>query len=118
MAWMSGREIKIYLLVVSIVTLAALLITLIVMLPGYIRYSRSKIQTDLKVEKQIDMSRFIIPESYMKLRDESWIPFRADKERWTSVDSGPYWQDPETLILEYLEKQNENLINDLFKDIP
>ena len=118
MPWISSRELKIYLLVVGVVTLVALFITLVVMLPGYIRYSRSKIETDHIAEKQIDMSRFIIPESYMKLRDENWIPFRPDKDRWTSNDTGPYWQDPEQLILEYLEKQNEKLIDELFKDIP
>ena len=118
MPLMSRKETKIYLLVVGFTTLGALLITLIVMLPGYIRYSRSKIQTGHSVEKQIDMSRFIIPESYRKLRNEDWIPFRSDKEQWTSSDIEPYWQDPKILILEYLEKQNENLINDIFKDIP
>lgn len=118
MAWMSVREIKIYLLVVGSVALAALFITLAVMLPGYIRYNRSKIQSTVTNNKKIDMSRFIIPESYMQLRDSDWIPFRSDKERWNSVDTEPFWEDPEILILEYLEKQNENLINELFKDIP
>ena len=118
MAWMSSREIKIYLLVVGGITLVALLITLAVMLPGYIRYTRIKAQSALTVENKIDMSQFIIPESYKQLRDSSWIPFRSDKERWTSVDIEPFWQDPETLILEYLEQQNEDLINELFKDIP
>lgn len=115
---LSSRELKIYLLVVGIIGLAALFITLVVMLPGYIRYNRSQTEADKIVEKQIDMSRFIIPESYMKFRDENWIPFRPDKERWTSIDTGPYWQDPEKLILEYLEIQNEKLIDELFKDIP
>jgi hypothetical protein len=118
MPWISSRELKIYLLVVGIVTFVALFITIVVMLPGYIRYSRSIKDSGHIVEKQIDKSRFIIPESYMKFRDENWIPFRPDKERWTSIDTGPYWEDPEILILEYLEKQNENLINELFEDIP
>ncbi len=115
---LSSRELKIYLLVVGVIALAALLITLVVMLPGYIRYNRRQAEADKIVEKQIDMSRFIIPESYMKFRDANWIPFRPDKDHWVSIDTGPYWQDPEILILEYLEKQNENLINELFKDIP
>ena len=118
MAWMSERELKIYLAAVGILTLIALIITLIVLLPGYIRYHRSSIQTNLTIENKIDMSRFIIPESYMQFREDSWLPFRSDKERWTSAEIEPYWQDPKKLILDYLEKQNENLINDLFKDIP
>lgn len=118
MSWISNRELKIYLFVVGVVTLAALFITIAVMLPGYIRYRRSKIETEYIADKQVDMSRFVIPESYMKFRDEKWIPFRPDKELWTSIDTGPYWQDPEILILEYLEEQNEKLINELFKDIP
>ena len=118
MAWMSGREIKIYILVVGSVTLVALSITLAVMLPGYIRYNKNKVQSTLTIQDKIDMSRFIIPESYMKLRDPGWIPFRADKGRWTSADIEPFWQDPEILILEYLEVQNESLINELYEDIP
>lgn len=118
MAWMSERELKIYLTAVGILTLIALLITLIVLLPGYIRYHKSSIQTVQTNENKIDMSRFIIPESYMQFREDSWLPFRPDKERWTSAEIEPYWQDPEKLILDYLEKQNEKLINELLKDIP
>ncbi len=118
MAWMSSRGMKIYLLAVGAVTLLAFFVTLGVMLPGYIKYRKSRVSSTLASTKKIDMSRFFIPESYKHLRDESWQPFRPDKKLWTSDDIKPYWQDPEVLILEYLEKQNENLINDLFKDIP
>lgn len=118
MAWMSSREIKIYLLVVGGITLVALLITLAVMLPAYIRYNKSKVQSTVTDSKKIDMSRFVIPESYKQLRDSDWIPFRPDKERWASVDIEPFWVDPEILIIEYLEKQNEKLVNELFKDNP
>ncbi len=118
MEWINSRGIKIYFLAVGAITLLVFLITIGVMLPGYIKYRKSNVSSTLVSNKKIDMSRFLIPESYKHLRDESWQPFRPDKERWTNDDIRPYWQDPEALILEYLGKQNEKLINDLYKDIP
>jgi len=118
MSWLSSRELKIYLLVVGSITVLALLIVLIVLLPGYISYNKSITQSNLIPDNKIDMSKFIIPESYKKLWDNSWAHFWVDKEQWSLSDVEPYWNDPKTIILQYLEEQNEKLVNDIFKDIP
>ncbi len=118
MTWISSRELKIYLIVVGVLTLVSLLITLIFLLPGYIRYNRTMVQSDQVMEKTIDISKFMIPDSYTKLYENSWDHFLSDKEKWSWSDIEPYWQDPKELILDYLEEQNEKIINDIFKDIP
>ncbi|MCK5674380.1 MAG: hypothetical protein KAH95_13450 [Spirochaetales bacterium] len=118
MRWLSNKELKIYLLVVGAVTLVALLITLISLLPGYLRYNKSMKQSDNIIVNAIDISKFKIPESYKKLSINGWAHFLPDKEKWTWSDIEPYWQDPEELIINYLEEQNEKLIDDIFKDIP
>ena len=61
MAWISKRELKIYLFIVGALTLVAMLITLISLLPGYIRYNKSIIKNELSLEKTIDISKFQIP---------------------------------------------------------
>lgn len=118
MAWLSKKELKIYFLVVGAITLVALLITLIILIPGYIRYNRSMIEINKPIEETVDISKFMIPVSYKTLRENSWVHFLPDKDKWSWVDIEPYWQDPEEIILKYLEEQNENLISDIFKDIP
>lgn len=118
MTWISKKELKIYLLIVGSVTLVALLITLISLLPGYLRYTKSMKKNDQTIENAIDLSKFMIPESYKKLYENSWAHFLPDKDRWSWSDIEPYWQDPEEIIINYLEEQNETLINEIFKDIP
>jgi len=118
MGWISRKELKIYFLVVSFVTVAALLITLAILLPDYIRYSKVEKQSIPIPDKTIDMSRFVIPESYKHLLEDKWIPFRPDRDKWTEEEIKKYWQDPKEAILEYLEKENEILIDELFKEIP
>ena len=118
MTWLSTREFKIYLIVVGSLTLIALLITLIALLPGYISYNKNMTQKTLLVESSFDMSKFIVPESYKILYENNWAHFLPDKDKWTWSDMEPYWQDPKELILEYLEEQNEIIINDIFKNIP
>ena len=118
MLGLSANELKIYLLIVGGITVLALAITFIVLLPGYIRYNKSKLIEEQPVIDSIDMSLFKIPESYKQLREDKFVPFLPDKDYWSKEDIDPYWKDPEQLILEYLDKQNENYINELFKNIP
>jgi hypothetical protein len=118
MTWLSKRELKIYILVVGIITLIALLITLIILLPGYIRYNKIMNQSNTVPEKTIDMSRFIIPESYKHLREKTWAHFIPDRDKWTRLDIEPYWQNPEEIVLDYLEQENRKYIDDIFKVIP
>ena len=118
MTWISNRELKIYFLVVGAVALAALLITIIVLLPGYIRYNKSIVQNTQMPDKSINMSKFMIPESYKKNWESSWVFFIEDKDKWSSADIEPYWKDPKELVLKYLKEQNEIYIDEIFKDIP
>ena len=119
MGWIGSREFKIYLVVVGAVAFLALSVTIGVMLPGYIRYTKTqKDQTTVESHSSVDIAEFIIPESYKKAWDYSVIPFREDRDHWTEEDISEFWQDPKGPILEYLEKENENLINEMFKDIP
>ncbi|MDA3941665.1 MAG: hypothetical protein PF693_20540 [Spirochaetia bacterium] len=118
MTWLSSRELKIYLLIVGALSLIALLITLIALLPGYIRYNKSVSDTDLVLDTTIDMSKFIVPDSYKQFHEITWSHLLPDREKWSWEDIEPYWQNPKELILEYLEEQNESVIDDIFKDIP
>jgi hypothetical protein len=118
MIFISQKELKVYLMFVGIITLLALLIVILIFLPDYIRYYREKTEENEIVREDVDMSRFKIPDSHKTLFETRYIPFVEDKGEWTAEDSKPYWQDTELLILEYLEKENERYINELFKDIP
>ncbi len=118
MLGLSASELKVYLLIVGVIAVLALAVTVIVFLPGYIRYNNSKLMDEKPVIDSIDMSLFKIPESYKHLREDKFVPFLPDKDRWSKEDIDPYWKNPEQLVLKYLDKQNENYINELFKNIP
>ncbi len=106
MGWISRKELKIYLVTVATLTLAAL------------RYSKLEKESIEEPERNIDISEFAVPETWKHLVENKWIPYRKDREKWTREEVEKYWQDPKDAILKYLEKENEIVIDELFKDIP
>ncbi len=118
MGWISRKELKIYLVAVASLTLAALLVTLLVLLPDYLRYSKLEKESIEEPERNMDISEFAVPETWKHLVEDKWIPYRKDREKWTREEVEKYWQDPKDAILNYLEKENEIVIDELFKDIP
>lgn len=114
MGFITGKEIKIYSLIVGSITLVAVIITLIILLPGYLRYQTSTKKT---LQKKIDTSKIIselkIPEEYSQLLDQNWIHYYQPDTPWTREDSKPYWVDPKKMALKYLDAKNSKMIKDM-----
>ena len=130
MAFLSARELKIYLFIVAVLSIAAIVVTLIFM---SVR-DRSSASRPRELESAgeeyssssmapIDHSRDVlqnikVPEKYKKLYEKKWKPFRPQYERWTGEMMQPYWIEPEELVKEELEKQSDREIAEFFEKIP
>lgn len=130
MAFLTGRELRIYVLIVAILTIIALSVTLVVMTVRNRPRSSSEQETELVREQSsaglesfLDPSEDVvqkirIPDEYTHLYDRQWKPFRPVYERWTQEMTEPYWIDPEELVQEELEKQSDLEIARFFEDVP
>ncbi len=114
MGFITRNEFKIYFLIVGSIALIAVLITLVIFLPGYLRYQTATKKT---IQKTIDTSQIIselkIPEEYSQLLDQNWIHYYKPGTPWTKKDSKPYWVDPKKMALKYLDAKNSKMIKDM-----
>jgi len=130
MAILTEKELKVYLLALGGLTLAALVITILVMaLKGDGDVSSAGEGPAVQEYVPADATRFLnpevdvldkvrIPEEYTRLYEKDWKPFRPMYERWTQTMTAPYWIDPQTLVREEMEKQSDREIMQFFEDVP
>jgi hypothetical protein len=130
MAFLTGRELRIYVLIVVILTIIALAITLTVMTVRNRPRASSEKGPELALEQSspgletfLDPSEDLvqkiqIPDEYTRLYDREWRPFRPVHERWTREMTAPYWIDPQELVQEELEKQTDHEISRFFEGVP
>ncbi len=130
MAFLTGKELRIYVLIVAILTLIALSVTLVVMTVRNRPHASREQDVELETEDYstglqsfLDPSADVvqkirIPGEYTRLYEREWRPFRPLHERWSREMTDPYWIDPQELVKEELEKQSDLEIARFFEDVP
>ena len=130
MAFLTAKEIKIYGLVVAGVTLLALIGTLL-----FVLLSREPDPKPAKAPTTTDSSagadlfgeslsnesalqKIRIPEEYSQLYPQDWHPYRERHSSWSEEQVEAFWQDPQELIQEVLQKESDREIEEFFKEIP
>ena len=115
MAFITARELKIYLIIVASVTVLSVSIVLIIFLPGYLKGKvMEKESVEKQIEKKVDLSELRLPEEYSELLEIRMARFYVPKGRWTDQDIKEYWVDPRKMVLDYLENKNREMIEDIF----
>lgn len=114
MAFITTRELKIYLVIVGLVAVLAVFITLLILLPGYFQHNKIE-KTDGVMEADYSdvLSEFRVPGPYSKLLNEDWKRFYIPEGEWPEEKVKEYWINPENMILEYLDEKNTELIEDI-----
>jgi|GEM_PF-2414675 len=130
MAFLSAKETKIYGMVVAGATLLALIGTLVFLL-----LSREPDAEPVKAPTTTDSSagadlfgespsnrsvlqKIRIPEEYTQLYQQDWYPYRERHSNWSEEQVEAFWQDPQELIQEVLQKESDREIEEFFKEIP
>ncbi len=117
MDFFKSSGFKIYLAAVGVAAILAFIITAAVMLPGYMEHKKN-----LKAAEQAEPGKFsditndlLIPEKYSVLINPSMKSFYNEKYRLKDPSASEYWADPSSLMLEYLEEKNSNLIKEILE---
>jgi hypothetical protein len=99
----------------------AVIITLVVMLPGRIRTREEReeaVRTREMEAMEIDLTELKIPEEYRAILKSQWYPYRPRMEQWTQEMAGQFWVDPKEIGADLLAEENAELMRDLFEEVP
>ncbi len=103
-----------YFIIVGLVAAIAVSITVIIMLPGYLTQKRAdKVSVQKKIKKIDLLSAYKIPEEYSTLIHEQWKHFYVPVKKWKDEDIAKYWIDPNVMALQFLEKKNNTLVENI-----
>lgn len=122
MRFLSRRELTMFILSVSVASVIAVLITVIVMLSrGYGRKPEQK-GPSISIGKETErppLSDFLIPEDYSQVipAESSYVLSRRPGRPWSEEEVHTYWIPPEDILAE-TRKANEALIDELFEEVP
>ncbi len=132
MAFLTAREIKLYLMIVALVTLLAVFVTALIILLGgrgdgegggrrperVEAYKPDSATEDPLRTKPILSGRMKVPEDFKALFEAEWKPFRQLQRRWTKPQIEAYWIDPQKIIEEELRKESEKAVSSFFEELP
>jgi len=130
MAFLTAKETKIYGLIVVGVTLLALIGTLIFLLlsrepdsapaqaPTSTDSSAGAALLGESLSNESVLQKIRIPNEYTQLYQQDWHPYRKRHSSWSEEQVEAFWQDPQELIQEVLEKESDREIEEFFKEIP
>jgi len=125
MAFLSGRGIRAYLLIVGVLGILAVLGTVVFFLlqdgrrgaeteaPGPMPEYDSLLDPSARVT--VDL---VVPEEMALLKNPSWRHYRERMDRWSQQQIAPFWSEPEDLIRETLVERTDEEVGNFFKDVP
>lgn len=99
-------------------TLVAVTITLLVVFltrPEPVEAAEQ--QTGISVDRELDITEVVIPDEFRAIWNEKWYPYRPQLAQWSREQVNRYWEDPVDMFLDYMEKENRKLIEDIFADV-
>lgn len=127
MAFLTARELKLYLMGVGFLTLIALLVTALIMLLGGGGDTRSSEDAEAtRVTREAEVfatedrlvSRMEVPAEYRSLFEADWKPFREIHESWSRAQIAPYWIEPEKIVEQQLKKESDEAVESFLEELP
>ncbi len=103
-----------------LVSLAAVIITIVVMLPEKTAAPRGASSGSASVEAYLrpEFADFQIPEEYKLKQKSDWHRSREINTEWSWEQVEEFWISPAEIAADIYKKQNEKIIDDYFRDIP
>ena len=69
-----------------------------------------------KTEKKVELSEFIMQKSESDISRHSPFLLRERHKKWSAKEVEKYWKNPDKILGEILEKENEDKIEALLKE--
>ncbi len=82
------------------------------------REAEDRLEKQKRQEMRIDIADLKIPEEYQELLKDSWYPYRPRYERWSEEQASEFWIQPGEVGVKILESRNEEIVEELFENVP
>lgn len=127
MAFLTGKELKLYLLIVAAVTVLVLGATMTIMFfrnrpretpvgVSFVPPGSTGIES-LDPAKEV-FNQLVLPEEFGQLYHREWKPFRPRSGAWNMEQVDEFWLDPGELVRKELEARTDDEMDNFFKDLP
>lgn len=132
MAFLSKREIKLYLGIVGLVTLLALFVTVLIIMIGRSGEEPSarpdggaaelpeggEFQNDIFSPQEEVVSQMEVPDDYRALFRPEWKEYRQIHGSWSRAQIEAFWVEPEKIVEQQLEKESDKAVETFLKELP
>jgi hypothetical protein len=120
----SGKEKVLYFIIVALITLAAVAVTVMLKLPAVLKQEQrlKEYLEDMQAEDPYSGTRpqlgdYLVDADINSMLEPRWFPFREKKEKWTSQETQPYWQDPYVIVSDLVEVGCEKELALIFEKV-
>ena len=121
MAREMGREIKLFILIAIAGAFIGAGVVIAVKLPKNLAVRReiAEKKEELRLEElEVDVTDLQMPKEFAEIWKTQWYPYRPQMQQWTREQARKFKVDPERIGSTILELRNEELIEDLLRDVP
>jgi hypothetical protein len=112
-AFLAKRELRIVLFIVLPLAAAACVITIIAYRPKAPILETNPPPESFLQNDRLFPSDFIVPDSYNSMASDVPILSRNPHPKWAEEEVMEYWIDPRQIGIEYLERKNDALMEEL-----
>jgi len=116
-----GREFKLFIVVALVGSLIGAGIVVAVKLPKNLAMKKEieAREDEMKLQQlEIKLTDLKIPEEFAEIWKNKWYPFRPRMKQWTKEQAALFDLNPEKIGNTILEAENEELIKDIFANVP
>ncbi len=132
MAFLTAKELKLYLIGVGLLTLVVLFVTVLIMLMGG-RGGEERESAEAGTEisgaetsgadaifapEEQAVSRMEVPQEYRRLFEPNWKPFREVHEKWSRDQIQRYWIEPRDIVEQQVKKESEKAVESFLEELP
>lgn len=127
MAFLTEKELKLYLLIVAAVTILVLGVTVTIMFlrnrPVDISMEANSVPFGPTGIESLDpakgvFNQLVLPEEFSRLYQREWKPFRPRFQAWNKAQVDEFWLDPGELVRKELEARTDREMEDFFEELP
>ena len=105
--------------ITAVLALAAVGITLAVMLPGRNADTSSRTEpADEPAAAWVTTGHLVVENELERGTSPHWVPFREMKDSWTNEDAALHWLDPRQIGVDVLEEEVTTSIRRMLEEVP
>jgi hypothetical protein len=121
MAKEGGKTAKIFILFALVGAIVGAGIVIAVKLPKNLAVKKeieAKLEDQQRKNMELQFTDLKVPAEFAEIWKDKWYPYRPRMKQWTKEQASSFDLDADSLGNAILQAENDELIKELFKDVP